>query len=92
MPLAATRAPRPVYTKRIQTVLSKEQYDLLLKIAQERGKPLSVLIREAITETHFKKAVLQQRRAALKRLLSLKAPVANWEEMEAEITKGALDG
>lgn len=92
MPLAATHATSPVYTKRVQTVLSTEQYELLLKIAQERGKPLSVLVREAIVEACFQGAVLQQRRAALQQLLSLKAPVADWEEMEKEITKGALDG
>ena len=87
-----TRAASPTYTKRIQTVLSEEQYELLLQIAQERGKPISVLIREAITEKYFTEAALQRRRAALHRLLSLKAPVADWEEMEEEIIKGALDG
>jgi len=80
------------YTRRVQAMLSEEQYQLLVEIAQQRGKPLSVLIREAIEAAYFKEAMLQQRRTALQRLLALKAPVADWPEMEAEITQGALDG
>ncbi len=87
-----TVAVHPTYTKRVQAVLSEEQYQLLLEVAQERGKSLSVLIREAIEAAYFKEAALRRRLAALQRLLSLKAPVADWEEMEAEITKGALGG
>jgi hypothetical protein len=62
-------------------MLSEEQYQLLVEIAQQRGKPLSVLIREAIEAAYFKEA--KQRRTALQRLLAL---VADWPEMEAEIT------
>ena len=90
--MATARATSPVYTKRVQTVLSADQYELLLQIAEERGKPVSVLIREAIEAEYFKAVALTQRRAALKRLLSLEAPVADWEEMEKEITKGPLSG
>jgi hypothetical protein len=79
------------YTKRVQTVLTEEQYELLLRIAKEENKPISVLIREAIEEEYFKKVVLQQREKALKSLLSLEAPVADWEEMEMQIIKGTLD-
>ncbi len=85
------RSTSAVYTKRVQTVLTEEQYELLLKIAKEQGKPLSVLIREAIEEECFRKAILDRRHAALRNLLSLEAPVADWEEMEEEIIKGALD-
>ena len=87
----AVRSERRRYTKRVQTVLTEEQYALLLEIAEEQGKPLSVLIREAIEEEYFQKAALRRRRAALQSLLSLEAPVADWEEMEAEIAKGATD-
>ena len=86
------RRASPVYTKRVQTVLSKEQYELLLQIAEEQDKSLSALIRQAIVEEYFKKAILKRRRAALKSLLSLETPVADWEEMEQEIIKGAKDG
>jgi len=79
------------YTKRVQTVLTEEQYVLLKEIAREQGKPVSVLIREAIEEEYLEKVARKRRRAALKSLLSLEAPVADWEEMEAEIAKGAFE-
>ena len=82
------RRTSSAYTKRVQTVLTEEQYELLLRIAEEEGKPISVLIREAIEEEYFKKVLLQQRKKALKSLLSLEAPVADWGEMENQIIKG----
>ncbi|RLC64480.1 MAG: hypothetical protein DRI80_01260 [Chloroflexota bacterium] len=80
-----------VYTQRVQTVLTAQQYALLRQLSEEQKKPVSVLIREAVERVYFKPAALQRRRAALKRLLSLDAPVADWEQMEEEIIKGALD-
>lgn len=79
------------FTKRVQTVLTDEQYEMLLRIAKEEGKPISVLIRKAIEEEYFKKTLLEQRKKALKSLLSLEAPVADWEEVEAHIIIGALN-
>ncbi len=78
-----------VYTKRVQTVLTEEQYEMLSQLALKQDKPLSVLIREAIEKIYFAEADRQRRRAALANLLSLDAPVADWEEMEEEIIRGA---
>ena len=81
-----------IYTQRVQTVLTAEQYTLLRRLSEEQGKPISVLVREAVERVYFEQAALRHRRAALKSLLSLNAPVADWEQMEEEIIKGALDG
>ena len=48
------------------------------------------LIREAIEQAYFARAEGDQRRAALSRLLSLNAPVADWPQMEEEIIQGHL--
>ena len=80
-----------IYTQRAQTVLTAEQYALLRQLSKEQKKPVSVLIREAVERVYFKQAALQRRRAALKSLLSLDAPVADWEQMEEEIIKGGFD-
>lgn len=80
-----------VYTRRAQTVLTKEQYEELIQIAKERNKPISVLIREAIEQTHLANAALQRRQDALKHLISLKAPSPDWEEMEREIIQGSSE-
>lgn len=79
------------YTERVQTVLTPEQYERLMALAEETDKPVSVLIREAVEQTYLVEIDRQRRREALDRLLALDAPVADWPEMEAEIEKGALD-
>ena len=80
-----------VYTVRVQTVLTPEQHEQLLQLAEQRRQPLSVLIREAIERTYFVEIDRKRRRLALDRLLTLEAPVADWTQMEAEIEMGALD-
>ena len=47
------------YTKRVQTVLTEEQYAALSQLALERDKPLSVLIREAIEQRNWTEATQQ---------------------------------
>ncbi len=79
------------YTERVQTVLTKEQYDQLLELAENEQKPLSVMIREAVVERYLMRVDAQKRQQALANLLALDAPVADWPQMEAEIEQGALD-
>ena len=78
------------YVKRVQTVLTEEEYQNLTRLAEERSKPLSVLVREAV-EAYFQQAALERRRAALKRLLSMETPVSDWPQMEEEIIRGAIE-
>lgn len=79
------------YTKRVQTVLTEQQYRALSKLSAELDKPLSVLVREAVEDVYFSPADRDRRHAALKTLLALDAPVADWEEMEDEIVRGATE-
>lgn len=78
-----------VYTRRVQAVLTEEQYQALSRLAEEMAKPLSALIREAVEQVYLEQAEQERRRAALRRLLSLEAPVADWDQMEEEIIRGA---
>ena len=78
------------YTKRVQAVLTEEQYAELSQLSLALGRPISLLIREAIEKVYLKEAQDQSRQAALARLLSLDAPVADWEQMEEEIIHGVL--
>jgi predicted transcriptional regulator len=79
-----------VYTRRLQTVLTEEQFKALSIIAAEADKPISVLIREAIEKTYFEPTRRDRRRAALKRLISMNTPTGEWEQIEAEIMRGML--
>ena len=80
-----------IYTERVQTVLTDEQYKKLTDLSQQTGKAVSVLIRDAIEDTYFADMDRSKRRAALAQLLALEAPVADWETMENEIIAGAID-
>lgn len=78
-----------IYTERVQTVLTKEQYGLLTAVAQEERKAISVLIREAIEDVYFAEEARRRRRQALAELIALDAPVDDWPKMEQEIIEGA---
>ncbi len=77
------------YTHRVHTTLTEEQFATLSRVVEETQKPLSVLIRKAIEAVYFTPRSHHQRLVALENLLSLNAPVADWQEMEEEIVQGA---
>ena len=60
-------------------------------VAAQEQKSLSVLIREAVEELYFVEQDRERRRQALADLIGLGAPTGAWEQMEAQITRGALD-
>lgn len=78
-----------IYTKRVQTLLTDEEFEELRRLSAKASKPISILIREAVEQVYFEPATLGRRRAALQELLSLESPVSSWEEMEREIIQGA---
>ncbi len=77
--------------KRVQTTLTQAEYRHLSRLSGELGKPLSTLIREAVEQVYFERKTRERRRAALKNLLALDAPVAGWQQMEQEIIQGAIE-
>lgn len=79
------------YTQRVQTVLTDKQFAELTRLSAESAKPVSVLIREAVELVYLDSIEKQRRLEALADLLSLEAPVADWEQMEAEIINGAIE-
>jgi len=79
-----------VYTRRVQSVLTQEQYEALLELSQSTGKPLSELIREAVEKTYLEQQDRNRRQSALARLISLEAPVSDWPDMEKEIIQGVF--
>ena len=81
-----------VYTRRVQAVLSDEQFAALTDLSGDTGKPVSVLVREAVEQVYFAESARARRQAALRSILSLDAPAPDWEQMEAEITSGAAPG
>ena len=81
-----------LYTRRIQATLTEEQYRELQRMARARHITVSELVRETLERQYFEGPAVEQRREALQDLISLRAPVADWPQMEAEILRGALEG
>jgi len=77
--------PAPRYTRRVQTLCTPQQYELLREHAQEVKKPLSVVVREAVERSLLMKLEQRRRQEALERLCSGDAPVGDWPEMERQI-------
>ena len=79
------------YTKRVQTMLTDDQFATLERLSRETSEPISLLIRAAIEKVYFEQERRARREAALASLLSLNAPVSDWPEMEQEIIEGARE-
>jgi hypothetical protein len=80
-----------LYTRRIQATLTEEQYRELQRLARARHITVSELVRQTLEQQYFEGPAIEQRREALADLLSLRSPVTDWPEMEAEILRGALE-
>ncbi|MEW6187839.1 MAG: hypothetical protein AB1585_19090 [Thermodesulfobacteriota bacterium] len=79
----------PKYSKKIQMLLTDDQYQELEKIASKEHKKLGTLVREAVVEYHLKNAKQRRIADAVDRLLSLpevEAPV-NWDDFEKELAQ-----
>nr|HID13923.1 hypothetical protein [Anaerolineae bacterium] len=77
--------PAPRYTRRVQTLFTPQQYELLREHAREVKKPLSVVVREAVERSLLTKLEQRRKREALKWLCSQELPVDDWEVMERQI-------
>jgi hypothetical protein len=74
------------YPKKIQVLLTAEQYKTLEEISRKRKKKLGSLVREAVEEYHLKKKKKQEIADAVDRLLSLPEIPApeDYQKWEAE--------
>lgn len=79
-----------VYTRRVQALLSDAQFAALTNLSGDTGKPVSVLVREAVEQVYFAEPARTRCHDALRSILSLDAPAPDWEQMEAEIARGAM--
>jgi hypothetical protein len=76
-----------MYSERTQVLLSPEQVDRLRRVARRDGRSLGAVIRDAVDAYTLGTA---DRHAAIEHLLSLNAPVDDWDMMKAEILRGAI--
>lgn len=74
-------------SERTQVLLSAAQRARLERIAAREGRSLGAVIRDAVDAYTLPRA--RPREEALRSLISLGAPVDDWEQMKAEIVRGA---
>lgn len=77
-----------MFTERTQVLLSPEQLARLKRIATREGRSVGSVIREAVDS--FVEAAPDSRERALKSILSMNAPVDDWEVMKAQIMRSQL--
>ena len=77
-----------MYSERTQVLLSPEQLARLKRIAAREGKSVGAVIRDAVDGFIF--AEPNRRQRAAQRLLSMNAPVDDWEVMKAQILESQL--
>jgi hypothetical protein len=75
-------------TERTQVLLTPEQRKRLELRAADEHRSVGAVIREAVDA--YVGASPRSRAEAAAHLLETEAPVADWEEMKAEIVRGAI--
>ena len=79
-----------MFTERTQVLLSREQRRRLERRAAQERRSVGAVIRDAVDA--YTGTPSRTRQEAADSLLSLGAPVADWEEMKADILRGATAG
>ncbi len=77
-----------MYSERTQVLLSPEQLARLKRIAARDGRSVGAVIRDAVDL--FVEAAPDSRERALQSILSMNAPVDDWEVMKAQIMESQL--
>lgn len=77
-----------MHSERLQVLVTPEQRGRLERIATREKRSMGAVIRDAIDAYTLLRA--RPRHEALRSLLGMNAPVADWDVMKAEIEAGAL--
>jgi len=77
-----------MHSERTQVLLTPVQRERLARIAAREHRSMGAVIRDAIDAYIAPRP--SSRGEALRALLAMNAPVADWEQMKAEIERGAL--
>lgn len=77
-----------MFSERTQVLLSPEQLARLKRIAERDGRSVGSVIRDAVDS--FVEATPDARERALRSIMSMNAPVDDWDVMKEEIMRGKL--
>jgi hypothetical protein len=77
-------------SKRVEVLFDPKQYTELERVARRDGKSIGCLVRDAV-EREYLLPSREERKAALKELLSIKLDIGSWEEAKELILRSYLD-
>ncbi len=77
-----------MFSERTQVLLSPAQVEKIKRIAAREGRSVGAVIRDAVDS--YVDPGLDSRRRAVDRMLSLNAPVDDWEVMKEQIMRSQL--
>jgi predicted DNA-binding protein len=77
-----------MFSERTQVLLSPQQVEKLKRIAAREGRSIGAVIRDAV-DGYIEPGV-ESRRRAIEEMLSLNAPVDDWDVMKAQIMRSQL--
>ena len=78
-------------TRRVEILFDPGDYEVVQRVARERGETVGEVIREAVAHYYVEPA-LERRRAAARRLLALPPVDITWEEAKEAIGRGKVQG
>ena len=76
-----------MFSERTQVLLSPEQVERLKRIARREGQSVGAVIRDAVDAYTWSPA--DRRRQAVDHMLTMDAPVDDWEVMKAQAAQAA---
>jgi predicted DNA-binding protein len=77
-----------MFSERTQVLLSPAQVERLKRIAARDGRSVGAVIRDAVDS--YIDPGLDSRQRAVERMLSMNAPVDDWEVMKEQIMRSQL--
>jgi len=80
----------PDRMRRVQILLPEEEHERLQELARERRRSVAGLVREAVAACYPAPPSRRTRMAAVRRMMKMEFPVADWPQMEEEIIRGFL--
>lgn len=79
----------PTLTRRTQLLLSEDQYRTLRRQAEQTGRSMGSLIRDAVDQAYGSDAA-RRAQAAAELLAAPTMPVADWDALEREIEERGM--
>jgi hypothetical protein len=73
------------YVKRVQTMFTERQYELLMEYAEEIDTPVGTLVRETVEESLITDLEQRRKKKALEWMAAQHLPVEDWESMERQL-------